>query len=282
VAARLYDALVLDVDGTLLDNRDQIHPRTHAAISRACANGVVVMLATGRSSGGAREVIRRLGLTTPAVVYNGAGVYCPLEDRIISAITLPPSMVAALLEHAARSELLPIVAQPDGRQLSRPGRNDEERSVLTDFRSLELLPEAALPTEDALRVTLLSARHSDSKSLWQEIKPIATPAYLTHFPLSVLPRFAGSALQIIDVQPDCAGKAEVFPVLLDRFGVPRSRVVAVGDENNDLPMLREAGLGVAMGNASAAAKRSAARVIGDNESDALGALIEELFLDSAG
>ncbi len=278
VTARNYDALVLDVDGTLLDDRDQVHPRTRGAIDRARAQGVVVMLATGRSSGGAREVLRMLGLTAPAVVYNGAGVFCPVEDRLIATITLPPPMVTALLAHAARTDLLPIVAQPDGRQLSREGRTPEERGVLKDFRTLEILPEDALPSEGALRVTLLSAHHSDSKALCTEIKPIATPAYLTHFPLSVLPRFRDSRLQIIDVQPDCAGKAEAFPVLLERFGVAKARVVAVGDENNDLPMLREAGLGVAMGNGSPSAKRTAARVIGDNNSDALGALIEELFL----
>ena len=56
-------------------------------------------------------------------------------------------------------------------------------------------------------------------------------------------------------------------------------VVAVGDADNDLPMLEAAGLGVAMGNATAAAKRVASRVIGSNDGDALGALVEELFLD---
>lgn len=276
--ARNYDALLLDVDGTLLDDRDQVHPRTRAALERARAQGVVVMLATGRSSGGARQVIRMLGLTAPAVVYNGAGVYCPSEDRLIATVMLRPAMAAALLAHAAGSELLPIVAQSDGRQLSREGRSPEERNVLTDFRTLEILPEEALPSEGALRVTLLSAHHPDSKSLCDEIKPIATPAYLTHFALAVLPRFRDSRLQIVDVQPECAGKAEAFPVLLERFGISKDRVVAVGDEDNDLPMLRAAGLGIAMGNGSAAAKRSAARVIGDNNSDALGALIEELFL----
>jgi 5-amino-6-(5-phospho-D-ribitylamino)uracil phosphatase len=279
VKARNYDALVLDVDGTLLDDLDQVHPRTRAALDRARAQGVVVMLATGRSSGGAREVIRVLGLDAPCVVYNGAAVYCPVEDRLITTYALPQAMVAALLAHAASTDLLPIVAQPDGRQLSRAGRTPEERGVLTDFRALEILPVAELPIADALRVTLLSARHPDSKSLLREIKPIATPAYLTHFPLAVLPRFRDSRLQIIDVQPECRGKAEAFFLLAERYGIERARVVAVGDEDNDLPMLREAGLGVAMGNGSAAAKRTAARIIDSNGTDALGALIEELFLD---
>jgi hypothetical protein len=186
-----------------------------------------------------------------------------------------------LLALASSTALLPIVAQPDGRQLSRAGRTAAERGVLTDFRQLEILPEHALPTDNAIRVTLLSEQHPDSRSLCLSVQPIATPAYLTHFPLAVLPRFRDSHLQIVDVQPECAGKAEAFRVLMSRFGIPRHRVVAVGDADNDLPMLRGAGLGIAMGNASEPAKRMASRVIGDNNSDALGALIEELFVTDA-
>ncbi|HMI90235.1 MAG TPA: HAD family hydrolase, partial [Polyangiales bacterium] len=82
------------------------------------------------------------------------------------------------------------------------------------------------------------------------------------------------------VHPVCEGKAECFRVLQARFGIPGTRVVAVGDAGNDLPMLSGAGLGVAMGNATDAAKRAARRVIGDNCSDALALLIEELFLEA--
>jgi Cof subfamily protein (haloacid dehalogenase superfamily) len=276
VSARSYDALVLDVDGTLLDDLEQIHPRTRAALARAQQAGVVVTLATGRSAGGARVIARELGLSAPAVVYNGAGVYCPVEDRLIETIELPPPMVAGLLAHAAGTPVLPIVALGDGRQLSREARTAAERGVLTDFRQLVILPEHELPTEGAVRVTLLS-EHADSKALCDEIRPIATPAYLTHFPLSVLPRFRDSSLQIVDVQPDCAGKAEIFRVLMNRYRIPATRIVAVGDEDNDLPMVRGAGLGIAMGNGSRAVKLAAARVIGDNNGDELGALVEELF-----
>ena len=67
-------------------------------------------------------------------------------------------------------------------------------------------------------------------------------------------------------------------MLSERHGIPASRVVAVGDADNDLPMLRVAGLGVAMGNGTDAVKQVARRVIGNNDGDALGALVEELFL----
>ena len=66
--------------------------------------------------------------------------------------------------------------------------------------------------------------------------------------------------------------------LRERYGIPADRVVAVGDANNDIEMLEAAGLGVAMGNASEDALAAADRQIGDNNSDAVSQLIDELFL----
>lgn len=282
MSSRSYDALVLDVDGTLFDDQDRVHPRTRAALARARGAGVRVMLATGRSAGGVRDVARDLALELPAVVYNGAAVYCPVEDRMLESVTLPQALVAAVLAHAAETTLLPVVALPDGSQFSRPGRTHEEERVLAEFRTLAVTDEHALPQSGAIRVTLLSARHAESLALYSEIERLLPgPAYLTHFALAALPRFRDSAMQIVDIQPDCAGKADAMRVLHERYGIPPARVVAVGDAGNDLPMLRVAGLGVAMGNATDEAKRTARRVIGDNNGDALGALIEELFLTSA-
>jgi Cof subfamily protein (haloacid dehalogenase superfamily) len=281
VAARAYDALVLDIDGTLLDNAERIHPHTRVALDRARAAGVTVMLATGRSHGGAREITRELALDTPAIVFNGAAVYCPIEDRLIEQTVLPQSVVVALLAHARDTGVLAVVAHAEG-QLARAARTPEEARVLADFRQLRVTDEAELHRPEAIRVTLLSERHVDSLALHAAVqRVVGRPAYLTHFALAALPRFADSPMQVVDVQPQCAGKAHAFVVLSARFGIAAARVVAVGDASNDVPMLRGAGLAVAMGNATQDAKRDAHRVIGDNNGNALATLIEELFLDGS-
>ena len=154
--------------------------------------------------------------------------------------------------------------------------------MLAAFRQLHISSDA-LPLEEVIRITLLSPRHDSSLALYTEIQAVLDgPAYLTHFALSSLPHFPNSPFQIVDVQPDCGGKAAALRVLAERYGIPAERVVAVGDADNDLPMLRHAGLGVAMGNATPAAKDVADRVIGDHNGEALGLLIEELFLTESG
>lgn len=276
--ARRYDALVLDVDGTLLDTHEQVHPRTAAALVRAREVGVSVMLATGRSSGGVREVALRYTPGMPALVFNGAALYSPLDDRVLERSTLSRGLVERVLEFARQRPLLPVVATPDG-QYARPPQSEAETHVLADFKHLHV-QELPLPVEQVIRVTLLSEHHRDSHALHDEIQGVLSePAYLTHFPLAALPQFADSSIVVVDVQPDCGGKAEALRVLRERHGIDASRVVAVGDADNDLPMLLAAGLGVAMGNGTHNVRQAARRVIGDNNSDALGALIEELFLE---
>jgi HAD superfamily hydrolase (TIGR01484 family) len=130
-----------------------------------------------------------------------------------------------------------------------------------------------------LRVTLFSQHHRESIVLLEEVQRVLAdyPAYCTHFALAALPGFRSSHAQVVDVQPDCAGKAEALGLLADRFGIPPERVVAVGDAGNDVPILRAVGLGVAMGNAPPAVQAVAARVIGTNNSSALAELIETVF-----
>ena len=275
---RSYDALVLDVDGTLLDNHERIPPRTLAAIARARAAGVVVMLATGRSHDGVRDIARQLQLDVPCIVFNGAAVYCPREERLIEECSLSASFVADWLDFALSADLLPVVARPEGQYAREP--RAEEAQLLEGFRHLSRVPHEALPRGEALRVTLFSLHHSDSAALHADVLAAGKgrPAYYTHFPLAALVGFRESAAQVVDIQPACQGKAEALRLLQARFGIPAARVVAVGDAGNDLPILTTAGLGVAMGNATPETKQAAGRVIGDNDSDALAELIEELFL----
>ena len=73
------------------------------------------------------------------------------------------------------------------------------------------------------------------------------------------------------------GKAEALRVVEERYGITPERVCAVGDADNDLPMLRAAGLGVAMGNALPEIQAEADLVIGANDTDAIAALVDGLL-----
>lgn len=278
MVARAYDALVLDVDGTLLDDTGRVPPRTQQALQRARAAGALVTLATGRAHDGVRPLMRELGLDVPAVVFNGGALYCPREDRLIAQRVLPDEQVTELHALVARRDLLALVEHRDDRYARAP-RNRYEAALFDWIGRVQRPPEQPLEPEQTLRFAIFSEQHDHSLALHDEVSGAASwPAHYTHFALTNMAGLPECPMHGLDIQPVCNGKAEVFPVLLERFGISAERVVAVGDADNDLAMLATAGLGVAMGNATPAAKQTARRVIGDNSSGSLAALIEELFL----
>ena len=275
---REHDALLLDLDGTLLDDDSRLAPRAGEALRAAAAQGVRVMVATGRSSLSAHEVLEELGLDSPAVVFNGAALYCARRRRMLEERTLGKRSLERTLAFAQRHAHLPVVMCAE-RKLALAPRDAAEEAALALMTGLEIVGPDELAAEYVIRVTLFSTRHARSEEFAAEFEEhVGQPLYLTHFPLSALPSHRASALHVLDVHPPCRGKGEALRVLQELHGIPPERVVAVGDATNDIPMFEEAGLAVAMENSMSEARAAADRVIGSNNGPAIAELVEELFL----
>ncbi len=275
---RSFDAICLDLDGTLITDEGVMRPRTLAALRAAAESGVRVMVATGRSEGGTIATLQELGGSMPALVYNGAGLYCPVEGRLIEERTLSNETTARTLDWATEVDVLPVVMSAGVKTAPLP-RNRQEEAAIAFLEDLRITPNGDLPRECLMRITLFSDRWEDSATFEAAFREaVTTPKYLTHFPLSALAQHRGSALDVVDVQPPCRGKGEALRILEERYGVAPERVVAVGDAGNDVPMLAGAGLAVAMENSMPDALAVADEVIGDNNSDAIAELVERLFL----
>lgn len=279
--ARDYDALLLDLDGTLLDDRNALVPGTTEALRAASALGVRVMVSTGRSNLSAHEVLCELGLDAPAIVFNGAALYCPRRQRLLEERTLGKRSLARTLDYALAHGHLPVVMCAD-RKLALAPRDAGEAAALAFMTGLRIVEPAELRAEYVIRVTLFSTRHESSDEFSGELEAaVGLPLYLTHFPLSALATQRSSRLHVLDIHPPCRGKAEALRVLEELYGIPSARVVAVGDATNDIPMFEAAGLSVAMENSMQEAKAVARRVIGSNNGPAIAELVEELFLAPA-
>ena len=274
---RRYDAILIDLDGTLVNDEGEIQTRVLERAKRAHAEGVRVMIATGRSESATRPVLVQLGFDTPAIVFNGAGVYCPNAERLIEERVLAGEVVRGMVRWARAADALPVLVGAGVKYALAP-RNEYEDRALRYFRDVQIVEEDGLSPEYIIRVTAFSQTHTDSNALAASIRSaVERPVYVTHFPLSALADHRDSPLLVADVQPPCHGKAEGLRVLFEHYGIPPERVVAVGDATNDIPMFKAAGLSVAMENAMPEARQCADRVIGSNNSDALAALFDELF-----
>src|SRR5579875_2430979 len=94
--------IACDVDGTLIDDRERISPRTRHAVHAAVEAGAKFILATGRPPRWVQPVVDELGFAPMAVCANGAVVYDAATDRVVSAHTLAVDTLGELAEIATR------------------------------------------------------------------------------------------------------------------------------------------------------------------------------------
>lgn len=274
-----FDAILLDLDGTLLTPEEEIHPRTIEVLRAAEDAGKCVMVATGRSKISALPIAAQLGLAAPIVVFNGCAVWCPKEERMLEERLLSNRTNERL--HAWATEMdAQVIAMTANEKLALEPRSDEERKNFDGFIGVQFVERHELLRENTIRLSfLLKCGERGSAEVAREVEQAAGgPIYLSHFPLSILPRHVTNPYSAIDAHAPCQGKAEALRFLEETRGISPSRIIAVGDADNDVPMLRAAGLGVAMGNAFDEVKAEADLVIGHNGTEAIADLVEEHLL----
>lgn len=272
-----YDALLVDLDGTLLDGQGKMRPRNVSALRALMATGVKVMVATGRSTVATLEVIADLPLETPMLVFNGAGIYCTQEDKLLEERILSNRVLERALQFGEQRNMLTVVQQAKDKFAVAPRTHDEQRA-LEFFTGMQIVERHELPREYVMRVIYYSAQHAGSKELRADVQDsLAAPLFLTDFPLNLLVSHRDSPLSVVDVHPPSKGKAEGLRFLHETYGIAPERVIAIGDASNDVHMLEAAGLGVAMGGSSDHVQSFADRVIGHHDTDAIALLVEELF-----
>lgn len=275
-----FRILALDVDGTLLDESGHLRPATVAAIARAARQGLQPVLCTGRRYRRALPVARELGLDAPLVCNSGALVKDPADGRTLWRADLDPGALADVLE-VLRDHDEPAVSFLDGDPagpdfhvaaypLARPlfddyvRSNREHAAIDPDWphhRSRPHFHLCAIGTLDAMRdveTSLLDRLPGQVRTFVQRS-----------------PRYLGTMCEVLHAK---AGKWSAVLHVAAMWGVRPEAIVAVGDDANDVPMLKGAGLGVAMPHAPAAVIAAADRVADPHHANGLARLIDELLL----
>jgi hypothetical protein len=258
-----------DVDGTLLDDDEKITPRTREAVVAAVDSGAVFVLATGRPPRWVHPVVDALGFAPMAVCANGAVIYDPATDRIISARTLSADALAELAEIATR------VIPGAGLAVERVGTSAHDAATpqfvsSPGYEHAWLNPDnTEVSVEDLLSapaVKLLirkaGARSSDMAA--ELAKHVGLEGDITY----------STNNGLVEIVPLGISKATGVDELARPLGITAEGVVAFGDMPNDVPMLGWAGLGVAMGNAHPDAVAAADEVTTSNAEDGVARVLE--------
>jgi len=274
--------LALDIDGTLLRSDKTISARTRLAIERACADGVRVVLVTGRRHPSARRVALDLGGVVGLVLHNGALV---VEDGHVLRCRPLSRSVARLAIEAGRSAgvepvlhcgsggegwlLVDAAARLSGLVGYYLERSRDEVRVVPDLLG-------AVEAEDPIQV-MFGGTQAEMAAL---LSPLA--AALGGGARIERTVYPASGVVLLDVIHPSAGKAEALAFLQGRWGIGASETLAIGDNWNDREMVESAGLGFVMGNADPDLLALGLPVLPANDDDGVARAVEEHILEGRG
>ena len=259
--------VAVDMDDTLLDGTLQVSPRTCEAIHKAQEQGVVVTIATGRMFSSALPFAKQLNIQAPLIVYNGGMVRYPISKEMVFHKTIEADVAGKIVEFfRQRGWYLQSYI------------NDE---LYVAERTAEAIYYEKFANIKAIVVgdEFYSMKHEPTKFL-----ALSEPDTIQQILKVVNAEFGGavfaatSKATFLELTHPSVNKGHALAALADKLAIRREEVMAIGDSNNDYPMIDYAGFGVAMGNASERVKKIAQAVTAHNNAHGVAEAIEKYVL----
>ncbi|MFG0259193.1 MAG: HAD hydrolase family protein, partial [Phycisphaerales bacterium JB041] len=281
----------LDLDGTVLDRSSRVRTAVAEAIEAARRAGLLVVVCTGRGLAESRGAIEAIGQTDPVIVAGGSIVADPATGRTIHRFPMHPTLTSRLTDLLlANGHPVLVLKDPHASgydYLVVTGRRKLALDPVTQWWFEEMDVTIRLATdvtrdphpEHTVRVGVC-APASELASLERAVHAEFDETVTVHnFPAVVAPddatHWAGGAVaHILECFDARADKWNAVRHLADERGIDHSRIVAVGDQVNDVSMIRGAGLGVAMGNAVESVRAVADRHTSSNEEEGVAGAID--------
>jgi len=257
--------LVVDADGTLLTDDKRILDKDMAAIREITRSGGLFTVATGRGTSLARVVAKQAELAVPAVIFNGAAVYDYREERFLWQCALP----------AKANDYIKLLSERFPTLGVEILLGEDVYVTATNAREEEHL---AFGCPNPIRCKLDEVtRDNRIKALFVD-EPETVDGVVAFIKKQEFEgvRFVRSAPMFCEMLPEGVSKGGGVRKLLELIGEKGRYIVAAGDYDNDLEMIREADLGVAVANAEEAVKKAAKLIVCDNNSGATGEIVERL------
>ncbi|KIZ03474.1 hypothetical protein MNEG_4483 [Monoraphidium neglectum] len=257
-----------DVDGTLVNSKQQLTPGVEAAVQRAHAAGVPLIVATGKARGPwVPKVLPRLGPPMPGVFLQGL-LICDAEGRTLYSRCLEEDVLLACIR-LARGAGITLTAYTDDRIMADALDEQTERLLFYQEPTPEAVGnlEGIVGKRDVQKVIFMAPQEQIDQLRPEVAAALEGRATLT------------TALKgMLEVLPLGASKGEGVRWLLDHMGRDARHLMALGDGENDIEMLQLAALGVAMGNAGPGLRAVADVITGTNDEDGVAQAIEQHVL----
>jgi hydroxymethylpyrimidine pyrophosphatase-like HAD family hydrolase len=287
-----YRMLALDLDGTLLDEHAELTADNIEAVRRARREGVRVVVCTGRGLVECRRYLDRLEQVDPVIVAGGAITADPVSGETIRRVPMAAPLVARTVDlllgagHAALVLKDPSPAGYDYLVVTGGGQARPDPVTLWWFEKMGVRVRYAARVEDdehpehTIRVGMCADAAQSQALAGVMQRDLGDRVVMHAFKAVVGAGLTGAAertVHILEAFDASAGKWPAIERYAAELGVAREQIAAIGDEVNDLEMIHQAGLGVAMGNAIPAVLDAADRTTEANHRSGVARAIERIL-----
>lgn len=269
--------IALDLDGTLLDSEKHLSARNRAALEACIQKGIYVVPTTGRPAAGIMQEILSIKGIRYAITVNGGVIADLAEKRCLKRCIIPNGRALALLKRLGKYHVM-YDPYMDGKGISQPDfiEHMDDYKIPETIQRLVRATRSVVPDileyveqcgSDVEKINVFLADMGEMVPLRQE---------LSAFEDMVI---SSSMVNNLEINALGATKGEALLWLADFLGVPCEDTIAFGDGENDISMLRAAGIGIAMANASDIVKEAADQLTGTNDKDGVACAIEQMILE---
>lgn len=259
---------VTDLDGTLLNKNHEVSEENKSAIREIVAKGVTATIATGRMYSSALPYAKQLEVDVPIITYNGALIKS-VSGEVIFESYLDPKIVSEIYEFCVAHGWYIQAYADDVLYFKDHDARAKSYETLAGLKGVALGDKLYEVTEKVPKMLIITDNEAETDAI--------VPVLQAYFKDRIFA--TKSNPDYIEIVNPSVNKSAALDLLIEKLHLTKDEVLAIGDSNNDLPMLKTAGFSVAMGNARDHVKAVVSAVTTDCEHSGVAAAIHKYILN---
>ena len=247
--------IAFDLDGTLLNSKKEITPETFRVLELAASKGIEIVPSTGRFWHAVPANVKAIEFVHYAITLNGAEIFDVKESKSLGRFEMPVERARTLCRTFDDLDVIyDFIA--DGQGFMKRELYERLPEVMVGEWQLKIVRDLRTPVDDIYHE--LSTRKGVQKMQMYMSDKKLRENLLASLPI-VFPKllFTSSIANNIEINDLTANKGAALRFIADMIHIPVSDTIAFGDSSNDMSMIRDAGIGVAMSNATDEIKNAA-------------------------
>ena len=262
----MIKVICLDLDGTLLNSESKINKEDRTAIKRCIKNGIKVTVCTGKTYSFVSLIVEELGLTGLQVASNGATVINEFKEHVWTN-KISDDIYISLIKILREENRSTVAHHLDGNIYCE--NHNAYLEEISNTGEILTRVDDLLSGVISSGILMLTYEGDEDDRLHIRLVDIFSEKL----------RIRKGAPARMDVYSVDAGKANAMDKVLGFYGVRRKEVMAIGDSENDLGLMKLAGASVAMGNSPGIVKTEADFVVSDNDNNGVAEALNRIIFN---